>query len=342
MGSTIRGKLNSTVALGLAVCGPVMAHHSVGAFFDTSAPMVIEGTVTAASWRNPHALLTVERDGGNGVVETWHVESGGPTLLRRVGVNPDIVDPGDFVRISGYPSKIDHREMLGAAIELSDGRSLPMFPTLAARFGIQVRSGVHITGQAAEAGERAASGIYRVWTYGRVSDRPVADAVYTPRALARQQEYDPLVDDPALRCEAQGMPLIMDNPFPIRFSDHGDTIVLELEIWDIVRTIQLTDGASAEAHRGTPLGYSRGRWEGDTLIVATSDIDSLYIDDAGTPQSDLVEVVERFTLSEDQRRLDYEAAVTDPETLLEPMALAWHWDWVPGEALQSYGCTLPE
>ena len=60
-----------------------------------------------------------------------------------------------------------------------------------------------------------------------------------------------------------------------------------------------------------------------------------------TPQGDRVEVVERFSLSEDERRLDYEVVVTDPETLLEPIVLAWHWEWVPGSALQSYGCTIP-
>ena len=319
----------------------VTAHHSVGAFFDTSAPMAIEGTVRAASWRNPHAQLTIERDAGNGEIETWQVESGGPTLLRRVGVTADIVDPGDYVRISGYPSRVDGREMLGAAIELPDGRTVPMFPTLAARFGVQVQSGAHITGDAAQQSERAANGIFRVWTYGRVSDRPVAEAAYTTQAIARQRDYDPLVDDPALRCEPQGMPLIMDNPFPIQFTDQGDRIILELEIWDIVRTIHMTDAESAEAHLGTPLGYSMGYWDGDRLVVFTSDIDALYIDDAGTPQGDRVEVVERFSLSEDERRLDYEAVVTDPETLLEPIVLAWHWEWVPGEALQSYGCTLP-
>ena len=41
-------------------------------------------------------------------------------------------------------------------------------------------------------------------------------------------------------------------------------------------------------------------------------------------------------------RLDYEVVIVDPETLLEPLVLRWHWDWVPGEALQAYDCTLVE
>ena len=334
--------LCSLLALGSLLPMAVRAHHAVGAFFDTSAPMTIEGTLTSMRWQNPHVLLTVEPDPAGNGAEVWHVESGGPTLLRRLGVTADIAAVGDRVSISGYPSRIQPQEMIGVSIDLPDGRSLPMFPTLAARFGHQPQSGVHITAEAAEAGAREARGIFRVWTYGRTSDRPVVAPAYTPQALAGQAQYDPLVDDPALRCIAAGMPLVMDNPFPIEFTDLGTEILLELELWDIDRTIHMSDSADESDRPGASLGYSTGRWEGNSLVVNTTDIDWGYFDDAGTPQSPLVRSVERFTLSEDESRLDYEVVITDPETLLEPLVLHWHWNWVPGEALQDYGCTLVE
>ena len=333
------------LAVAATLSSPSFAHHSVGAFFDTSAPMSIRGAVTSVRWQNPHVLLTIEGgpgESGSGTAnepQTWHVESGGPTLLRRLGVTDAIVAVGDLVSISGFPSRVEDQEMIGVSIDLPDGRSLPMFPTLAARFGHELRSGVHITEEDVEAGTRAARGIFRVWTYGRTSDRPVVDPAFNPRALAAQAEYDPLVDDPALQCIPQGMPIVMDNPFPVEFSDRGDTIILELEIWDIVRTIHMTGDGMQDAQR-SPMGYSTGRWEGRTLVVTTSQIDWPYFDDAGTPQSEFVESVERFTLSDDESRLDYDIVITDPETLLEPLELSWHWNWVPGEALQSYGCTL--
>ena len=320
----------------------VRAHHAVGAFFDTSVPMTIDGVVTSMRWQNPHVMLTIESDTAGAGPELWRVESGGPTLLRRLGVTDDITSVGDRVSISGYPSRVDPRKMIGVRIELADGRALPMFPTLAARFGLQPQYGVHITEDAAEADSRSARGIFRVWTYGRTSDRPVVEPAYTPQALAGQAQYDPLVDDPALRCIAAGMPLVMDNPFPIEFTDRGEEILLELELWDIRRTIHMTDSAGGSDHRGTPLGFSTGRWEGNALEVSTTDIDWAIFDDAGTPQSRRVQSVERFTLGDDGHRLDYEVLITDPETLQEPLVLRWHWDWVPGEALQAYGCTLVE
>jgi len=49
-----------------------------------------------------------------------------------------------------------------------------------------------------------------------------------------------------------------------------------------------------------------------------------------------------LVVSDDENRLDDDAIVTDPETLLEPAVLTWHWEWVPGEELQAYGCTLKD
>jgi len=65
----------------------ISAHHSVGAFFDLSAPVEIEGKVLSYRWKNPHVSMVIEQTTADGSVETWRVTSGGPTLLRRFGVN---------------------------------------------------------------------------------------------------------------------------------------------------------------------------------------------------------------------------------------------------------------
>ena len=50
------------------------------------------------------------------------------------------------------------------------------------------------------------------------------------------------------------------------------------------------------------LGYSRGHWEGETLVVETSQIDYPFFDLPpwwGIPQTQALELVERFTLEDD-------------------------------------------
>jgi hypothetical protein len=87
------------------------------------------------------------------------------------------------------------------------------------------------------------------------------------------------------------------------------------------------------------MGYSVGRWDDDTLIVTTTRIDYPYMDEHGTPQTDAVEVVERFTMSTDERSLNWAATVTDPGTMTEPVvAFTTRWAWIPGEYIQPYDC----
>ena len=53
-------------------------------------------------------------------------------------------------------------------------------------------------------------------------------------------------------------------------------------------------------------------------------------------------MVERFTLSDDETRLDYVQTATDPENFREAMVEEYVWRWVPGEAVKPYECALWE
>ena len=67
------------------------------------------------------------------------------------------------------------------------------------------------------------------------------------------------------------------------------------------------------------------RWENDrTLVIQTTGIDYPYFDNRGTAQGANIELVERYTLSEDQSRLDLEITIADPVALTAPVAASWH------------------
>jgi hypothetical protein len=53
-----------------------------------------------------------------------------------------------------------------------------------------------------------------------------------------------------------------------------------------------SEGGGTAKH--TLFGFSRGRWEGTTLVVETDHIAAGYFDHEGTPQSDQIKTVERF------------------------------------------------
>lgn len=90
------------------------------------------------------------------------------------------------------------------------------------------------------------------------------------------------------------------------------------------------------------MGRSVGRWEGRTLVVETTDMEWRYVDDLGTPQSEDAVIEERFAMSEDGVRLDWEARIADPVNYTEPVVMEGAWTWVPGHEIMPFNCELPE
>jgi hypothetical protein len=69
----------------------------------------------------------------------------------------------------------------------------------------------------------------------------------------------------------------------------------------------------------TWFGESVGRYEGDTLVVDTiGENDKTHADRFGTPHSDQIHVVERYSLSPDRKRLNVLVTVDDPGAFTMP------------------------
>jgi hypothetical protein len=138
----------------------------------------------------------------------------------------------------------------------------------------------------------------------------------------------------------KGMPTIMQQPFPIEFVDQGNEIHLRIEEYDLVRIISMTGEGPDPSVPSTILGDGVGRWEGDALVVTTTNIDWPYsFGQVGIPQTEAVELTERFTVVDDGGRLEYQITSTDPETFTEPLTLTKSFFWVPGLELLPYECT---
>jgi hypothetical protein len=317
----------------------LVAHHATTVAYDTENLGTIEGEVVSVFWRNPHIVVTIERVSASGVRETWDAEAGSVNSLQRIGIGRDIVSIGDRVTLMGALSREGLPAMAAYTMTLPDGNEIALWPQRANEIGRGAPS-APFSSDAVAAGEREADGIFRVWsrTGGPLrGELPLSEA-----ALAARASWDPLTDDPALRCEPPGMPTMMNNPYPIQFIDEGETITLRLEEWDGLRTIDMRAGATADDKPTSPTGYSIGQWEGSTLVISTTRISDPYFDDLGTPQSAESELLERFTLSDDETRLDYTLTITDPVTFTSPVTLTGFWEWVAGEQLKEFNCALPE
>ena len=316
----------------------VSAHHASAGIYDNTTIGEIEGEVSSIFWRNPHVRISIIRIGVNGEEETWEVEFGSVNTLERIGVNRGLVQVGDRVTVSGSLGRDGLKAMFAGSITLPDGEELLLQAGVERRYGLTesaIRSARNVDA-------KLRADIFRVWL---PSERPNTGAGTTRFPLteagrASRAEWDP-VEDPALRCIPPGLPTAMDNPYPIEFRDQGDTIILLLEEWDGIRTIHMNDTGSREQAQPR-MGYSVGRWDGNTLIVETTDIGWRYIDDLGTPQSEDAVIAEHFTLSQDGTSLAWEARITDPVNFTEPVVMEGLWVWVPGHEIKPFNCTLPD
>jgi len=144
-------------------------------------------------------------------------------------------------------------------------------------------------------------------------------------------------DTIARGCEPKGMPTIMEQPYGLAFEDHGATIAVRIEEYDSLRTIHISDGAAAPAAKSL-LGYSVGKWEGETLVVTTTGVSWPYISPDGLPQGPSSRLEERFTPTADGKRLNYTLTVTDPDTFTMPVTLKRAWVWRADEAVRPYQC----
>lgn len=332
-------KIRTALLLGSAIgTSWASAHHGSSGLYDEDNRGTIIGELTSVAWRNPHVRIQISRDSANGP-EEWSVEFTSVNTMERLGIPRDIFAVGEPITVSGRLGRNGRQAMFADSIELADGRAFRTDVGAERTYGVSEDS-VRETLRAGSAGPR--TDIFRVWipvqrplTGRRTIEYPLTDA-----GRARQAMWNP-DEDPALRCIPPGMPTAMDNPYPIQFVQRGNDIVLLLEEWDGVRTIHMSDDGDDERNLSL-MGYSVGRWDGDTLVVETTDIEWPYFDDMGTPQSPDAVITERFTPSTDGTHLSWEAQITDPENFTEPVVQEVEWIWAPDEQIKSYNCTLSD
>jgi hypothetical protein len=132
------------------------------------------------------------------------------------------------------------------------------------------------------------------------------------------------------------MPVAMEQPYPMEISEVDGNVQINLEEYDIVRTVYMSDADTDPAP--SSLGYSTGRWDGSTLVVDTHSVNYGHFDTVGVPLSTAATMTERFIPSDDGKTLSFELTVTDPSTFTEPVHLSKMWLAIPGAEVRPYDC----
>lgn len=102
--------------------GPVLAHHSFAAEFDSKKPVELKGTLVELEWVNPHAWIHMEVTDASGKATRWDCELGSPNLLMRNGWRRDSLKKGDKIIVSGSQAKDGSNLANAKTVSFADGK----------------------------------------------------------------------------------------------------------------------------------------------------------------------------------------------------------------------------
>jgi hypothetical protein len=165
---------------------------------------------------------------------------------------------------------------------------------------------------------------------------------YTPAAEAeRKDRVRRGYEDPEARCHLPGVPRALDQPgglYPVQIIQDERYVALLHEAMHDVRIVP-TDNSKHPRNYWAWDGDSRGRWEGDTLVVDVSNFNGrTWLDMAGNFVDENEHVVERFTLTDPDTIL-YEATISDPTVFVKPVQVRFTLKRVPAEQqILEYSC----
>src|SRR5213593_2677170 len=172
--------------------------------------------------------------------------------------------------------------------------------------------------------------------------RPVSDraGAFIARAAYGVDAHGKL--SPSSRCQPTGVPAAATVPLPWKIIQTPQVILILYEENNIFRQVFLDGRPLPKDPDPRWMGYSVGRWEGDTLVVdSTGFRDGGWLDRMGHPHSSDLHVIERFRRP-DVGHLEIDVTIDDSKAYSKRITYTQRQTLIPDEDLLEYFCTENE
>lgn len=310
-------------SLGILAGSTAFAHHS-DAVYDRETVVAFEGIVTNYSFANPHVRIVVATGNENGETVEWDIETGSTPILIRSGWSADLLSVGDTVIVRAHPDRTGRPRAILNTLETTDGR-------------------VWLQDESDPEETVAATSIEGVWKglSGFSLRRGLGQVPLTAAAEAARAEFDYLTQTPVRDCIPPPPPALIGSTVYLNGVEILDNrILLRTEYFDQTRVVYMDGRGHPETDERTAYeGHSIGSWNGDTLVVDTTHFrDHPEGNGRGVPSGAHKHMIERYSLSEDGRRLQVEVFLEDPEHLTEPFNGYTELVYTPELRLYRYDC----
>ena len=160
----------------------------------------------------------------------------------------------------------------------------------------------------------------------RIIDPPDGKIPYKPEAKAKQQDIlnNHMADEPELHCYQSGVPHSESNQFGVQIIQTPGYFVQLSEFMHTVRIIPTDNRAHIDPKIRLFQGDPAGHWEGDTLVVDTTNQNTkTWFDTSGNFKTEALHVTEKF-IPQDANTIVYEVTVTDPTIYTQPWTARWN------------------
>jgi hypothetical protein len=160
--------------------------------------------------------------------------------------------------------------------------------------------------------------------------------------LFQQRLQSSGADVPLAHCKPTGLPILNAAPLPLKIVQTPELILVLYEENTVFRQIFLDGRKPVEDAVPRWMGYSTGRWEGDTLVVDTVGFnDRHWLDAMGHPNTDKLHLIERFRRT-DAGHLEIEITIDDPGAYTKPITYTPKYTLFHEDDLLEYFCTENE
>jgi hypothetical protein len=142
-------------------------------------------------------------------------------------------------------------------------------------------------------------------------------------------------------CIPIGAPALMFYPVATTVTVQKDRVVMKVDWMDSERTVYLDGRKHPPASETSLHGHSVGRWEGDTLVVETTNFKEHPMGLATSlPSSTQKRLTERFRVGPDGKNLIYSGVIEDPVYLSRPVEWTGQWAYRPNMPHSNEKCDL--
>lgn len=304
------------VPAALVLIAPVVeAHHSPSAF-DMTQEIVIEGTVVALEWKNPHIYFTLETTGADDGVRQYEVEAPPVGSVRTYGVSREDLEPGTRIVLRANPGRREGGTVRALSFAASDG-SVKLLDATGAGTVSMLSPSVPAAGLAGRWALPPAAFLSRV----------LAPLPLTATAQAAVAQAMSAADAQTLCGKEIPPPYLAPVLYEIDVTA-AEVVIRTDGDGDVARRISLTETTHPAGLAPSASGHAIGHWEGNTLVVETAGF-APQVTGRGLPLGPGTRLVERFALTDDRLHLSYEVRIEDPENFTEPVAYAMQWDHRP-------------